>query len=224
VSLESPNCEIAFDGTGFTLREAPDSDAQNAYPDGYDPADHPVKEMSWYGAAAYCDWLSMIVGLPCAYDHATRDCNGGDPYGAAGYRLPTDAEWEYATQFEGERTYPWGNEPPDCSRMNSRIYDGGPKCVGWTTPVGDYPGAPNIAGEHLFDMAGNLHDWINDWYLGNLGRDPVTDPTGPPTGDFRLIRGGGWSSGASYLKCTYRVSCNPTYTFGYLGFRCARTQ
>jgi formylglycine-generating enzyme required for sulfatase activity len=118
LNLDPPGSEIQFDGAGtFFLRESPFGQA--VYPEGYDPSDHPVKHVTWYGSVSYCDWLSLQAGLPRAYQHSGDwPCNGGDPYGAAGYRLPTDAEWEYAAQWDDERIYPWGNEAPDCGRAN----------------------------------------------------------------------------------------------------------
>jgi formylglycine-generating enzyme required for sulfatase activity len=224
LDLDSPYGEIQFDGAGtFYLRESPSSYAQNAYPGGYDPSGHPVKEVSWYGAVRYCDWLSLQAGLPRAYDH-TGDwaCNGGDPYGAQGYRLPTDAEWEYAAQYDDERIYPWGNQPFDCSRANFHGYYGsGESCVGWTSPVGDYPEAPPALG--LYDMAGNLWEWCNDWHECNLGTSPVTDPVGPGSGTYRMLRGGAWPHYYDLLRCAYRHNNSPSYTLNYYGFRVART-
>jgi formylglycine-generating enzyme required for sulfatase activity len=187
-------CEIQFDGAGmFYLRESPSTEAQVAYPGGYNPAVHPVKMVSWYGAVAYCDWLSLRTGLTRAYQHSGDWlCNGGDPYGAVGYRLPTDAEWEYAAQFDDERIYPWGNEAPDCSRANYAP-DSLTMCVGWTTRVGSYPDAPVSLG--LWDMAGNMSEMCNDWFMCDLGTSPQVDPVGPPSGLGRVIRGGSWAIG-----------------------------
>lgn len=176
--MSNDYCEIQFDGVGtFYLRESPSPEAQAAYPGGYNPANHPVKMLSWYGAARYCDWLSLQEGLARAYEH-TGDwsCNGGDPYGAEGYRLPTDAEWEYAAQYDDERLYPWGNEAPACS-LENYAPDTLTTCVGWTTPVGSYPAAPASLG--LWDMAGNMSEWCNDRFVCDLGVDPVVDPVGP---------------------------------------------
>jgi formylglycine-generating enzyme required for sulfatase activity len=215
--------EIQFDGVGsFYLRESPSSWAQDAYPGGYDPANHPVKKVTWYGAASYCDWLSLQAGLPRAYEH-TGDwsCNGGDPYGALGYRLPMDAEWEYAAQFDDERIYPWGDEDPDCSRANYSLADT-IYCVGWTTPVGSYPEGLQALG--LADMGGNLYELCNDWLVCDLGSDPVTDPTGPPTGTYRVCRGGYWYDYAIVMRCASRTFSHMPGVSNYgLGFRPART-
>jgi len=210
LDLDGSGCEIAFSGGLFGLRDA-------GY--GINP-EHPVKEVTWFGSARYCDWLSLQAGLPRAYQHTGNwACNGGDPYGAQGYRLPTDAEWEYAAQWDDERIYPWGNEGPDCSRANFHHTTG--YCVGWTSPVGSYPNAPAALG--LSDMAGNVWEWCNDWHVCNLGTVPVTDPTGPGSGTYRVLRGGSWYYSGSYLRCADRDSTYPDYGNCLIGFRAART-
>jgi formylglycine-generating enzyme required for sulfatase activity len=203
LSLDEEESEIQFDGAGtFYLRESPSPFAQAAYPGGYDPSDHPVKCVTWYGAARYCDWLSMQSGLPRAYEHGGDWlCNGGDPYNAEGYRLPTDAEWEYAAQWDDERTYPWGNDPPDCDKAN--LSDTGYPCVGWTTPVGSYPDAPEALG--LSDMIGNLWEWVNDWFECDLETEPEEDPPGPSSGDGHVIRGGDWETDITDVSIPLRT-------------------
>jgi formylglycine-generating enzyme required for sulfatase activity len=202
------SCEIAFAGGMFTFRDA----GYGANPD------HPVKEVTWYGAVRYCDWLSLHEGLPRAYADTTGNwrCNGGDPYGAQGYRLPTDAEWEFAAQWDDERTYPWGNDTADCSRANFL------GCVGWTRPIGSYPAAPAALG--LSDMAGNIREWCNDWWVCDLGTVAVIDPPGPSSGTSRVIRGGSWLSpgGPDDLRCAIRYY-NTVSDYRGLGFRVART-
>ncbi len=203
------SCEIAFSGGVFTLRDAGH---------GINPG-HPVIEVTWYGAAAYCDWLSLRGGLPRAYNHSTWQCNGGDPYGAEGYRLPTDAEWEYAAQWDDERIYPWGDGTPDCGRANfyNRYY-----CVGWTSPVGSYPDAPAALG--LSDMPGNVWEWCNDWWECGLETSPVTDPPGPTSGLYRVLRGGSWDCyGGDALRCAGRDYDSPPGRDNDVGFRACRT-
>jgi len=218
LDLNNSYCEIQFDGAGtFYLRESPSSEAQSAYPGGYDPADHPVMKVTWFGSVRYCDWLSLQAGLPRAYAHGGDwSCNGGDPYGAEGYRLPTDAEWEYAAQFDDERIYPWGDEEPDCSRSNFWLGD---PCVGWTSPVGSYPDAPEVLG--LSDMAGNVWECCNDVWVCDLGTAPVTDPMGPASGDYRVLRGCSWTYHDHDLRCASRyILISQSYN---VGFRAART-
>jgi formylglycine-generating enzyme required for sulfatase activity len=221
LDLSEGDCEIQFDGAGsFYLRESPSSAAQSAYPGGYDPSDHPVMEVSWYGAARYCDWLSMQAGLPRAYEHAGAwACNGGDPYGAEGYRLPTDAEWERAARYDDERLFPWGGDYPTCDVAN--LARSG-FCVGWTSPVGSYADAPASLG--LSDMAGNVFEWCNDWYESRLGTSAVTDPTGPGSGDRRVYRGGSWSSQAFELLCAGRYDfAYPADRSNVIGLRVSKT-
>jgi len=209
LDLDDGDCEIMFSGGVFSLRDV----GQGINPD------HPVIDVTWYGAVRYCDWLSIMEGLPRAYEHSGEWlCNGHDPYGAQGYRLPTDAEWEYAAQYDDERIYPWGNEAPDCSRGN--FYDDS-YCVGWTASVGSYPDAPAALG--LSDMAGNVSEWCNDWHVCGLGTSPATDPVGPTTGTHRVLRGGSWNSyGGGTLKCASRGGFSPGDSYSSHGFRVAR--
>jgi formylglycine-generating enzyme required for sulfatase activity len=212
VDLAASACQISFSGGTFAVDPGKDS--------------YPMIEVSWYGAVAYCDWLSIQVGLLRAYDHSTWDCNVGDPYATQGYRLPTDAEWEYATQYSGERLYPWGDQSPDCSMAN--FYDGsGHYCVGHTTPVGSYPGWTVIAGDSIYDMAGNVWEWCNDWHTCDLGTEPVLDPPGSASGSYRMLRGASWHSAWQDLNCACRYRWEghyPSWTNDRYGFRIARSQ
>jgi formylglycine-generating enzyme required for sulfatase activity len=220
VMLANNDIEIQFDGVDtFYIRQSPGPDAAYAYPQGYDPANHPVNRITWYGAASYCDWLNLQAGLPMAYDHVDYwECNGGDPYGAVGYRLPTDAEWEYATQWESVRSYPWGDDTPDCDLAN---FIPGWFCVGWTVPVGSYPAAPELLG--LRDMSGNVGERCNDWFSCGGSPMPTTDPVGPDSGSLRVARGGGFGNIPAHIRCAYRFGSNPEAGSGGNGFRIART-
>ena len=220
LDLDSETSEIQFDGAGrFYLRQA-DFAVEHAYPNGYEPLDHPVIEVTWFGAVRYCDWLSLHAELPRAYEHSGDwACNGGDPYGASGYRLPTDAEWEYAAQFDDERIYPWGTNEPDCSLLNFYHTD---YCVRWTTRVGSYPAGLGTLG--FTDLGGNIYEWCNDWHRCSLETDPVVDPAGPEDGTTRVLRGGSWNLAAHYQACANRVyDYVPTYCQIHIGFRIART-
>lgn len=176
----------------------------------------PVANVSWYGAAAYCDWVNRQVGSPLAYDHSSWECNKGNPYGAIGYRLPTDAEWEYAARYNDGRIYPWGNDEPTCDKANYN------NCVGSISSVGSYPPAPASLG--LYDMAGNVSEMCNDRWQCDLGVSPETDPKGAFAGQCRVLRGGSYADTSGVLRCALRYFVDPSFTYCCYGFRCARTQ
>jgi sulfatase modifying factor 1 len=180
--------------------------------------DHPVRYASWYGVVAYCDWLSLREGLPRAYDHDTWQCNGGNPYDAHGFRLPTEAEWEYACRAGTQTVFNTG----DClSSETEANYDGTQPYTG--CPTGTYVGdivavrsyIPNGFG--LYDMHGNLWEWCNDWYTDYTGDE--TDPVGPTDGTSRIVRGGSWSYAASHCASAMRSWNHPDNTIWLLGFR-----
>ncbi|MBU1700999.1 MAG: formylglycine-generating enzyme family protein [Candidatus Eisenbacteria bacterium] len=201
-------CEISFSGGVFTVDVGRE--------------DHPVLDVTWYGSAAYCDWLSLSEGLTRAYDHGTWQCNGHNPYDAAGYRLPTEAEWEYACRAGTQTPFHTG----DCLDAGTEANCDGnypyPGCpsgpfVEWTVPVGSYP----ANGFGLYDMHGNLWEWCNDWYGAYGGYE--TDPEGPEAGSFRVLRGGGWFNVAQDCRSAVRYYDYPDFSLRYIGFRLARS-
>jgi len=203
LDLDAPSCEIAFHDGVFSLSKARTREVQNAYPSGYDPADHPVKEVSWYGAACYCDWLSEMEELTPFYGGNWVQTAGHNPFTSQAYRLPTEAEWEYAAQFNECRTFPWGEEWPECRHANFDESGMSNYCVGWTTPVGRYPQGESRLG--LMDLSGNLSEWVGDLFSADYyGYSPGSNPLGPARGTIHIGRGGGWHQDAHSLGCTYR--------------------
>ena len=158
---------------------------------------HPVSGVSWFEAAAYCEWLSDRLG--------------------ARVRLPTEAEWERAACGGKVRKYPWGDEI-DPSRANYH-HDDAPKR---TTPVGLYPLGASAEGLH--DTAGNVWEWCADWYdAGYYAKSPRRGPQGPESGETVVLRGGSWYFYRNYAACAYRGINRPVYRLYLIGFRCART-
>jgi len=206
--LASPHsfCEITFRNGRFSLGVSRSISIQNAHPEGYDPGSHPVKCISWYGAACYCDWISEMEGLQPFYNGNWDQTEEHNPYTSLAYRLPTEAEWEYAAQYDDGRMYPWGDTDPNCDLANywPRHED---ECISWTLPVGSYPLGESKLG--LMDMVGNVAEWVGDWY-GDYSNEPLNNPLGPAKGTDRVLRGGEYDTyGSEGIRCKARSSWLP---------------
>jgi sulfatase modifying factor 1 len=167
--------------------------------------DRPIVNVNWDDAMAFCEW--------------------------AGCRLPTEAEWEYGARNRGELIlYSWGNDPPD-STLGGNVADesarkGNPRMAvfagyddGCVQTAATASFSPNSLG--LYDMTGNVWEWCADWY-GDYSEAPATNPKGPESGAYRVLRGGSWINDPASSRTTTRFKNKPTIWFECYGFRVAR--
>lgn len=198
--------EISYNGSQFV----PDAGREN----------RPVILVTWHGAAFYANMLSRNDGLTELYDLTDWSFNTYPDTGS-GYRLPTEAEWEYAARYDDGRIYPWGDEFPT-EGITNYDYDGN-NGIGHTTDVGSYsPQGDSQLG--FCDLAGNLWEMTNDW-VGDYTEEDQIDPTGPTThsgNPHRIRKGGSWATIYLSLPCAFRSNYHIQLPMFGTGFRIAK--
>jgi formylglycine-generating enzyme required for sulfatase activity len=177
---------------------------------------NPVEQVRWSDAVTFCNRRSEREGLQPCYDLKTWQCR----FDANGYRLPTEAEWEYACRGGTTTAFFFGDSP---ARLGDYAW--------FDRNAGGHPHPaglkqPNAWG--LYDMCGNVWQWCNDFYQVDYYQEsPKQDPPGPGAGKTKVVRGGAWRVSAENCRSGYRYNENPGYAdvcFGYdiYGFRCVR--
>ncbi len=192
----------------------------------YNMPEQPVTGVSWYQAVNFCNWRSQREGLqPVYYAEGDYDAWGHEKwavdYSANGYRLPTEAEWEYAARGGlVQQPYPLG-AVFDASNANFDT-DQGHKQSKWWRLATVYDQQVNAYG--LYGMSGNVWEWCTDWYGADYYQDsPECQPKGPENGRTKIMRGGSWGSpGPTFLTTSYRSHAAPSNYNYDIGFRCVR--
>ncbi len=179
---EAENSNIAFDGTTYSVA--------NLF------ANLPMTNVTWYGAAAYCN--------------------------ALGRRLPTEAEWERAARGTDQRIYPYGNEWSPTAANTNRNDLSGTRTSNGPVQVRTYPDGRSPYG--MYDMAGNVAEWVQDWYQANYYSQAASagpNPQGPLTGTTKVTRGGSWDTVPFFTRTVHRQDSDPLTQSLFIGFRCA---
>lgn len=191
--------QACVDAGGCTAPQTVNSKTRLPYYGNPTYADFPVINVAWHQANAFCAW--------------------------EGKRLPTEAEWEKAARGGVDtRRYPWGNDAPTCTKANfDDNVSGTDYCVGDTDHVGAR--SSGASPYDVMNMAGNVWEWVNDWYSSSYySVSPSSNPQGPATGFYRVLRGGSWGEGDYLVRSALRLNGIPDYGDFLFGFRCARSQ
>jgi formylglycine-generating enzyme required for sulfatase activity len=202
IDMDDSDCAVDYNGSFYFSESSYASDPEC-----------PVIEVTWYGGLVYCNWLSEQEGLTPCYDTSDWSCD----FGADGYRLPTEAEWEYASRggINWEDNYRYSGTTDNLGDYAWYLSNSGFQ----THEVGTK--LPNQLS--IYDMSGNVWEWCNDWYGSSYyGSSPEDNPVGPDSGSYRVKRGGGWFYDASYCRVAYRLFNLPGSSHSDIGFRILR--
>jgi len=175
----------------------------------------PVTYVTWFGAVAYCNWLSDKEGFHKCYGDINH--RGNADITKNGYRLPTEAEWEYGCRAGTTTDYYWGDSINDSFCWYGGNSENNHHDVG--TAGGN--GRPNNFG--LFDMSGNVWQWCSDWY-GGYSSGHVINPVGTSSGVRKVVRGGSWKQDGSLCRSSVRSDWPPNMGSNIVGFRIVRSQ